>query len=198
MQPLTRKVGYALASGILIILLIAGLMACRSGGIAIQTIKTDKATARVIFTLRNILNPHTDAKTELIVGGETYTNLRGAPPFYLEVPAGKRILFATHQVAYPYETTLHVLDLGAKVDIAVDITQTAFGWNIGSGRKPGKKLSDYIEEAADDRIVISTRSIDWKNTTFINLKSKSIERQQTSYYDESGKVTNSVVKESEP
>lgn len=192
---MTKKACYTLAFGILIVLLIAGLMACRMGGVPIQTVRTDKATARVIFTCKNAVNPHTDPKTELIIGGKTYTSLRGSPPFYLDVPSGKRVLFVTHKLNYPYEATLHVFDLETKVDTSVDITKVGFGWNICSGRKPGEKLTDYIEEAQDAKLVISTRSIDWKSTTLVNLKSKSIERQQTFYYDESGHVTNSIVKE---
>ncbi len=182
----------------LIFLLVAGLVAFKNCGIPIQTVKTDKATARVIFTGKNAINPNSDPKTELVIGGKTYTSLRGCPPFYLNVPGGKRVLFVTQKADSPYQAILHIFDLDTKADIAVDITKTGFGWNIGSDRKLGEKLTDYIEKAQDDRIVISTRSIDWKSTMSVNLNSKSVEQQQTFYYDEAGHITNSVVKEGRP
>jgi len=196
MRPLTRRARYARAVWVLATTLIAYFAFC---GIPVQTIKTDKATARVYLTLGNVLNPNTDVKTRLIAGGRTYRNLRGSPPFYLDVPGGKRILFVTHGGASASsEVTLHVFDLETKADICVDITDTGFGWDIGSDRKPGAQFTDWIESAQPEKIVVSRRSLDWKHTMEINLNSKTIERGQVFYYDESGHVTNSIMKEGGP
>ena len=122
----------------------------------------------------------------------TPKHLRGSPPFYLDVPGERRVLFVTHELSFPYEAKLHVFDLGHKTDIVVDITKSGFGWNIGSARAPGAPLTDYIERVLPDGLVITTRSLDWKHTFTVNLKSRAVEEGQTVYFNTSGNVTNDI------
>ena len=163
--------------------LIAGLVYVTIQGIQVKVVRTDKAVARQSIPLRALLRPHTEGESLLKIGGKTYHNLRGEPPFYLDVPGpDKRVLFVTHGLVYPYRATLHVLDLNSNTDTTIDITDTAFGWNLGSCRAPGQEFTDFIVSADKETITLATCLTGRRQEIVINLRSKSIETERTVSY----------------
>jgi hypothetical protein len=131
---------------------------------------------------------HVSAQRYLSVQGQTYRGVRGLPPYYLEIPELSSILFVTE---YPKEkVTIHVHNLKTKEDIAIDGQGTGFGGGIGSGLKAGEPFSECVERVEPGRITISKRSLNWKETKVLDLRSKKIESEETFSYDANGQITN--------
>ena len=136
-------------------------------------------------------NVHGSGRTFLKFNGKTYEGVRGSAPYYLEVPELKSILFVTEQRSG--KVIFHVANLHTKETIAIDGDESGFGGHIGSAEKPGQKGSDYVEKVETNRIYLSKRSLNWKETTVLNLDTKVVERLETVYLDANGQVTNRAV-----
>jgi hypothetical protein len=131
---------------------------------------------------------HVSNPRYLTVNGRTYVGVRGLPPYYLAIPQSRLILFIT--VEPRKKVFFNVIDLDTKKEIRIDGDSSGFGWNIGSKRNPGEKLTDYVESVQSNKIVVATRSLNWKETTKLDLNSKSIDLVEISYYDQNNQITN--------
>ena len=174
--------------GLLILLIfvaVAVVFCCRER--RVQTYRDSKITAGEITRPFNTLAVHSSKLKYLTINGRTYTGIRGLPPYYLDVPELKCILFVTQE--NNYKVVFHFFDLVEKRDIQINADGAGFGWRIGSGKKPGDTGTDYIEEAQSNRVTVATRSLDWKETMILNLATKSVERWEGIYFDKNGQVT---------
>src|SRR5262245_53006645 len=107
---MNRRFAIALFCVGFVIIMLTGYL-INIGGVPIKTVRTEKGTARIVFTLNNLFHVHEDPKKELKIDGKTYQRLRGEPPYYLEVPALNSVLFVTDEKEYPYKVTFHILNL---------------------------------------------------------------------------------------
>jgi hypothetical protein len=137
-------------------------------------------------------NVHGSKGTFLTFDGRTYEGVRGTPPYYLELPELKSLLFVTE--GRNGKVVFHVVDVQTKREVSIDGDDSGFGGHIGSEVKPGEIGSDYVEKIEGNRIWISKRSFNWKETTVLNLDTKSVERLETIYFNASGQVTNRSVR----
>lgn len=163
-------------------------------GIPIETVSTDIATARRILRFKNIVSPHSDYETTLKVLGKQYRRLRGDPPYYLEIPGAKTIVFVTDEEKFPYSARFHILDLETSNEILLDACGSSFGRNIGSGRSAGAKFSDSVEKVSDNRLTLAVRSESWKEIITLDLLAQKVVSIEILYYDSADRVTNRVVR----
>ena len=136
-------------------------------------------------------NVHGSKTTSLKLNGKTYDGIRGTPPYYLEVPELNSILFVTE--GRSGNVFFHVVNLQTREEIKINANESGFGGNIGLVVKPGEDGSDYVEKVESNRICLSKRSFNWKETTVLNLDARAVERLETLYFDANGQVTNRSV-----
>lgn len=173
---------------IVLTILLCGVVAFCLWGRKVTTYRDDKVSAGEITRPLNAFAVHLSKPKYIEVGGKTYTGVRGLPPYYLDVPQLNAILFVTQQKNY--NVIFHLVNIETKYDVQIDAGNSGFGWNIGSGRTPGDKYTDYVESVHSNRMRLATRSGDWKETLELNLITKLIERRETLYFDAVGQVTN--------
>lgn len=172
------------------ILLVAGVTLCFWGK-RVETYRDKNVSAGEITRPINSLAVHVSKPQYLTIQGKTYEGVRGLKPYYLDIPQWNSILFVTEDSKY--KVTFHVVNLKPGNETQIDGGTSGFGWAIGSGRKAGEKGTDYIESVESNKLTIATRSLNWKATALLDLATKSVEREETFYYGESGQVTNREV-----
>jgi hypothetical protein len=173
-------------------LLIVALSITSCAGKRVETYRDTNVTAREQNPPLYLFNVHGSKKTFLTINGKTYERVRGTPPYYLDVPELNSLFFVTEGT--DGHVTFHVVDVRTKKEIAIDGDESGFGGHIGARVKPGEIGSDYIEKAEGNRIWISKRSLNWKETTVLNLDTKAVEQWETLYFNASGQVTNRSVR----
>jgi hypothetical protein len=97
------------------------------------------------------------------------------PPYYLEAKSIHAILFVTESGGG--DVTFILAFEQTKQIIKIPGGKTGFGWDIGSGRADGEALTDYIESADMEHIIVTTHGIDWKESIILNIAQKSIQRR---------------------
>jgi hypothetical protein len=138
----------------------------------------------------DVIAVHSSKPQYLTINGKTYQGVRGSPPYYLEIPELHSLLFVTTDRNRMVK--FNIINLSTKKEISIDGDGSSFGWNIGVNRNPGDKLTDYIESSQTNKIIIATRSLDWKETTILNLDSRSVEKTEILRYDQNNVVTNRI------
>jgi hypothetical protein len=172
---------------LLFALLIVGIFFCCTGR-KVETYHDDYVKAGKIQSPINLFFAHVSEKRYLTINTRTYKGVRGFEPYYLKIPKLNSILFVTEGATH--RVTFHVVNLMTKVEIPIDGETSGFGWNIGAGRKPGDVDTDYVESTQSNNIAIAQRSLNWKETTILNLDRRKIEREEILEYDISGQITN--------
>jgi len=92
----------------------------------------------------------------LKVGGKTFSDVRGLPPYYLDVPQLHSLLFVTGKV--DHGATFHLFNLATKKfeRILCGMETETCGWNIGAPRKKGEQFSEWIENASSNRVTFGS------------------------------------------
>ncbi len=176
---------------ILVALLIIGTLVFCFWGKRSETYRDANVLAGEITAPVNTFAVHLSKPQYLTINGKTYMGVRGLPPYYLDVPELNSILFVTQEK--DGKVLFHLVNLKNKKEIQINADSSGFGWDIGSGRKPGDKYTDYVENVQSNQIMIATRSGDWKEMMVLNLANKSIARRETIYFDSTGQITNRSV-----
>ncbi len=170
----------------IIAFVILGSCGCRR----VETYRDKNVAAWEIRLPFGLVLPHRDVPRYLEVAGKAYKGVRGLAPYYLSIPQLDSILFVTE--APKYRAVIHIVNLKTKREVAVE-TETSFGSSIGSPRRPGEPMTNYIEKVEPPRIVIADRSLDWKSTMVLNLDAGTVERRETEIYDREGRLTKRYV-----
>lgn len=151
-----------------------------------------------------LLNPHAfgDRDYNITVAGRKYRGLRGRrPPYYLTIPGLNMILFVTATPKGYNRTGLdvvfHFIDIQTGEEISVDGHESGFGVDIVPEGKIGDPGSDYIVKVSPPIVVLAERSLTWKEVYTINLKTKRMERVETSFFNPDGSVGKTYVKDFE-
>jgi hypothetical protein len=124
-------------------------------GKLVQTYKDPHVAAGDIWHPYNAISPHSGMSHYLEIDGMIYRNVRGFAPYFMEIPQLNSILFVTTQED---SGRIHLINLATSKEIAIDGVGPFFGSHIGSIRKPGEDLTDYVVRVEDDNLVVATRS----------------------------------------
>jgi hypothetical protein len=177
-----RKIG--------LLLLALSMVSC--AGQQVETYRDKNVVAKEENPPGFPFNVHGSKTTYLIVNGKTYKGVRGTPPYYLDIPQLNSILFVTEE--RNGKVTFHLANLQTKKEIAIDGDESGFGGHIGSKKKPGEIMSDYVEKVEPPRVLIAKRSLNWTEITTLNVDSKKVERLDTFFYDQNDQITNHLVR----
>jgi len=89
----------------------------------------------------------------LKIGNSLYEPVRGSKPYYVHIPEINSILLVTDSHG---KTTFHIINIDTKKEAAIDASRSDFGYNITSIRPPGSDLTDYVESATSDKLLLAT------------------------------------------
>ena len=157
-----------LACGMLLIL-------CSCGRYT-ETYRDQNVSAGQIKGPIDFLAVHTGQPSYLKVRGHTFKNVRGLEPFYLPVAEINAVLFVTEE--WPHGVTFHIVNLQTGKHTQIEGQGSVFGMYIGSKRTAREKGTDYVENAEPSKLVVTTRSWEWKETTTLDLNKNKIERSE--------------------
>lgn len=137
----------------------------------------------------------TGDQTILIIDGKQFENVRGFPPYYLDIPEQKRIVFAAGRWGPNEPAVIHVVDFRLNRHWGFKTV-----WGEGSGFGDGihrklKEESNYVESATEDEIVLvdATLLTGTMRKIVLDLKSDRIEQVEWFIYDDKGNLTNRYV-----
>jgi hypothetical protein len=156
----------------------------------VQTYHDKYVSAGELHSPFEILNPHMGGWSYIKVNGKTYKKVCGVAPFYLKIPELDSILFVTGDE----KKTFHIFNLKTKREIAIPGGSISFGGNIGAPRKPGEPLTDWVESANTNEIVLASQGLPYgthpsvRILITINLKAKKMEKVEAEYHDKDGKL----------
>lgn len=155
-------------------LLLTSLCLCTTIGCRykVPQFKDKNATGGELRTPLQSIFAHLNQKFYLTVNTKTFTDVRGTPPFYLEVPQLRSLLFVTGKMDTP--ATFHVYNLATKQDTTIQGGPVAFGWEVG-GKTPTNLYTVYVQAAATNRIKLAWNRDDSKQNVILNLDSKTVQ-----------------------
>jgi len=168
-------------------LLIAGLSSCYHPGKVVY--QDSHVTALHSDAFLSSINVHGGERMSLRVGGIVYKNVRGAKPYYLDVPELSAIVFVTEESES--KATLHLVSNSNGKHLAIAIGGCDFGNFTGrdiQGGKAGAPGSNYIEFIGADTIRLVTRGYNWRSALKVNLKTKKTENEESVQFDDSGAI----------
>lgn len=131
----------------------------------------------------------------LVIDGKEFKNTRGFPPYYLDLPEQKRIVFATGTWGPEAPALIHIFDFNSNTDLEFKIK-----WGEGSSFGDGihqeiKGERNYIENATSEEIVLVDESLSsgTMRKIILDLKNRAIREVDWFIYDGQGHLTNSFV-----
>jgi hypothetical protein len=136
----------------------------------------------------------------LIVDGSEFRDVRGSPPYYIDIPDQKRIVFATGTWGPSNPGVIHVFDFRNN-----RYWQFKTTWGQGSSFGEGvnektKGERNSVEKSTDDEMVLidESLSLGTLRKIVLDLESKRIKHVEWFLYDDKGKLTNSYIKRGNP
>jgi hypothetical protein len=156
----------------------------------VQTYHDKYVSAGELRSPLELINPHMGGWCYIKVGGKTYKKVRGLAPFYLNVPALDSILFVTGDE----KKTFYIFNIKTKRTISIPGGNVSFGGNIGAPRKPGEPLTDWVESANTNEIVLATQGMAYgthpsvRILITLNLKTNKMEKVEAEWRDKSGRL----------
>ncbi len=171
-----------------LVIIIAAAILVR--GVRVEQYRDAYVRAGEVKHLWDMFAIHASRPLWLTVGGNTHLGVRGQPPYYLEVPGLKAILFVTDHVG---KVVFHVVHTTGEWEVEIDGKGSTFGWSIGTKRTKGDEFTEWIEAATNSQIWLVTRT-DWgKARTQLDLFKKTVTQFEDLYLDANGQVTNRAV-----
>ena len=138
----------------------------------LQTYTDRLVTAGEARTWFNCISPHASVQNYVKIGNSLYEPVRGSKPYYVHIPEINSILLVTDSHG---KTTFHIINIDTKKEAAIDASRSDFGYNITSIRPPGSDLTDYVESATSDKLLLASRYSPRTIYTTVNLASSRIE-----------------------
>jgi hypothetical protein len=132
----------------------------------------DKVT--VLFKdTTNHLNVHAGhGEMWLVAFGQTYKEVRGQAPFYLEIPGKDSILFVTGRTFDNGQATVHVLNYKTGKEIHFPAYDSRIGGNISTGG------AEKIESVNGRKVVISATELDRQFRYYLDLEKPEFEKEE--------------------
>ena len=124
----------------------------------------------------------------LEIGGKTFTDVLGYPPYYLAVTQIDSVLFVTRRNAGG-SNLIHVMSLKTGQDEQIP-TRVDFGRNIGVA---GDGFCDYVERAQPGEVVVASETTvgrRMKSIYHLDLQAGIVDTREVWYYDANGRITN--------
>jgi hypothetical protein len=140
----------------------------------------------------HILNVHASHdEMWLEAFGKTYKDVRGLPPFYLEISGKNSILFVTGRTYDDGQATVHILNYKTHKEIHFPAYDSDIGRNIGG--TPSSGGSEKIESVNGDKIEVSAQ-LDFDHTRshiryYLDLAKPEFEREEGTSTTEQGTNT---------
>ena len=134
----------------------------------------------------NYLNVHASHdEMWLVAFGNTYKDVRGVAPFYLEIPGKDLILFVTGRSYDNGQAIVHLINSKSKTEVHFPAYDSNVGKNIGRGEK--------IISMEGDKIITGYRETDRDFRFFLDLKEPKFEKEEAEYRNQPIGTTNHVV-----
>ena len=130
---------------------------------------------RVVVTERvsfYVIPPNVHAGSDTIsmrLFGKRYKEVRGTPPYYLEIPGTESILFVTGRDYDEGQATVHIVDLKTKKRFSFAAHDSHIGSDIGAG--------EFIEGLGDGKFIVSSERFNCRFTNYLDLKTKKLEKE---------------------
>jgi hypothetical protein len=136
----------------------------------------------------HILNVHASHdEMWLEAFGKTYKDVRGLPPFYLEIPSKDSILFVTGRTYDDGQATVHILNYKTRKEIHFPAYDSDIGKNIGG--TPSSGGSEKIASVDGDKIEISAQFMSSHMRYYLDLAKPEFEREEGNSIMEQGTNT---------
>jgi hypothetical protein len=103
------------------------------------------------FSLKQLFNVHESPRYWLSVDGRKYYDIKGRPPFCLDVAAIGAVFFVTDDGSEPIA---HFI-LKSGEHIAIEASGSRLG--LGIGRSAEASFYDFVDSASDTKVVIASR-----------------------------------------
>ena len=155
-------------------------------GYPVETYRDQRVRAGKMWTLVNIISPHSPADSYVEVNGKRFRRVLGLPPFYIQLPQSHWILFVTGDGSG--RITFHLSDPRARDVTAIDGGKVNFGGHIGSKRAPGEAYTDFIEKETSNELVLASRYPRARTRLFVDLTAKRLDHIEYEEFGEDGQV----------
>jgi hypothetical protein len=121
----------------------------------------------------NLVNVHASHdEMWLVAFGKTYKEVRGQPPFYLEIPGKDSILFVTGRTYDNGQATVHVLNYKTGKEANFLAYDSHIGANISSGG------AEKLESVDGQKVVISAKFLDRQYRYYLDLEKPEFEKEE--------------------
>ncbi len=145
--------------------------------------KDDKVVVKE-KSLVNVLNVHASKDTTVMtLFGKTYEEVRGAEPFYLEIPGRDSILFVTGREYDNGQATVHIVNVTTKQEVHFPAFDSSIGENICATNKE-KEFGGFerVESLNGDKLIINacSRTGISHYRYFLDLQKCKFEKQDSS------------------
>lgn len=165
------KIGLTITAGVLVFTLL-GLFAV-GARYKVQQFKDKNASGGEMRSQLQNVFAHLNQEFYLTVNGETYRDVRGTLPFYLEVPQLHSILFVTGKMDCP--AIFHICDLKSKREETIEGGPIGFGWDMGGTGKQGEPWTVYVLNAISNEVTLSWRGESGTELIVLKLDSRKVE-----------------------
>jgi hypothetical protein len=108
--------------------------------------------------------------------GQTYKGVRGAAPYYLEIPGKDSILFVTSRGNDGREATVHILNL--KTGNEIHFSALTSGIGKGIGLADGLGVLEKVESVDGDRVVVNSRWHNREALYYLDLQQRLFEKEE--------------------
>lgn len=137
-------------------------------------------------SLLGMISVHSASRHYIEVGGRKHRNVKGNPPYFIDIPTKNSILFVTGS-GNSSEVELNFLNIGTKKLTKVSSWET-FGSEIGSSRTNGAPFTAYVKEISDSEAVLVTAYSDAKKYFYVDLTGKKLKEVVMEHLDASGDI----------
>ena len=143
--------------------------------------KDDKVSVKE-KSLVNILNVHASKDTITItVFGKNYEDVRGNPPYYLEIPGKDSILFVTGYTFDNGQATVHIVNLSTKQETNFPAYDSSIGEGICTTNSQTADWFEKIESINGDKLQISAAMTNRRLHYYLDLQKSEFEKEDGFY-----------------
>jgi hypothetical protein len=160
-------------------LLIGFLLLCSGCVPSCRNIYKDDKVSVKESSLVNILNVHASKdKIIITVYGKSYEDVRGNPPYYLEIPGENSILFVTGRTFDNGQATVHIVNLATKQETNFPAYDSSIGEAICSTNKQRDDWYERIEGLTNDELSICAVMSNRRFRYILDLKKPEFVREE--------------------
>jgi len=137
------------------------------------------------YSLFSLISVHSAPQNQLKIGGKVYPNVRGLPPFYLNIPQIRSILFVTSEDQSGM--VFHIVNTNTWEEISIFGAKSSFGWEIGFPTNRSS-YADFVESANSNVVIAVSTYTDAKKVYYLNLSSQKLDKMVYDEFDAGGRI----------